>query len=86
MLMHGHLLMRSHVLANDADPLVLDFQMVVLWIGYQGIGRLCPRGRHGQDNSQAKNTHTELSPRGVSIYHLKLGREKRVDHAQDVIC
>jgi hypothetical protein len=40
MLMHGHGFVRSQVFLKNSDPLVLEFQVGVLWIGNQGIGRL----------------------------------------------
>jgi hypothetical protein len=57
MLVHRHLLVWSHVFANDPDPLVLNLQRVVLRIGDEWVERLCPSGGNSQDDGHAKHTH-----------------------------
>ena len=63
MLVHRHLLIGSHVFANDADPLVLDFQMVVLRIGHQRVERLCTRQAPPEPSPGKEYAFA------VSIYH-----------------
>ena len=70
MLVHGHRLVRTQVLLENADPLVLKLQLRVLRIGDQWIGSLRISGPQRQKSTA----------QGQERFPMSTWHEKILDH------